>query len=170
MVREILHPLEIQSLHADGRQVSLSLTNHADKAIVCSVEGRPVTLAGHTAQTVTFTVAGTSPFEAREVSVVSEGLPPVRRTAFICDDRAAGDWVKMTGGGVVLQVARDGSGARIELDGKLVGFIAPLVWRDGVVPKLKLVGEGDTLKFRGDGVSVTLSKRGTSPPWPRAAS
>ena len=160
LVREILHPMEIQSLHADGRQVSLSLTNHADRAIPCSIDGQQVTIAANAAGTVVFTAAGKAPFETREVAVLAEGLPPIRRTVFICDAGAAGDWIARRAGDLALQVVRDGSGARIELDGKLVGFIAPLVWRDGVVPELKLSGEGSALKFAGGGVSVTLAVRG----------
>ena len=160
LIREILHPLEIQSVRASGRQISLSLTNHADKAIVCTVDGRQITVAGNAAQTVSLVAGGKVPFETREVAVLSDGLPPLRRTVFIADAEAAGDWIERRSGVIALKVARDGSGARVELGGRLVGFIAPLIWRDGVVPKLKLVGESGSLRFAGEGVSITLSLRG----------
>lgn len=160
LIREILHPLEIQSIHTEGRRVSLSLMNHSDKAIACAVEGKPVSLAANTAQTVTFTVKGTVPFETHEVAVASDGLPPLRRTVFIADGGADGEWITRAAKDLTLKVARDGSGARVEVGGKLAGFIAPLVWRDGVMPKLKLVRDGNPLKFSGDGVNVSLSLRG----------
>jgi len=160
LVREVLHPLEIMAVRATGRQVSLSLTNHSVKALACVVDGRQVTLGGNAAQVVTLSVGGEAPFEERDITVLSEGLPPLHRRAFIADAEAAGEWVERKSGNLVLKVARDGSGARVELGAKLVGFIAPLVWRDGVVPKLKPAGQGGTLKFAGDGVSVAVSLRG----------
>lgn len=160
LIREFLHPLEITSVRTEGRRISLSLTNHLDKAIGCTVEGKPVTLAANTAQSSTVTAGGTAPFETREVAVVSDGLPPLRRTVFIADVEAAGDWITRTSRDHTLKVARDGSGARVEVGGKLAGFITPLVWRDGVMPKLKLVREGNPLKFSGDGVNVSLSLHG----------
>ena len=160
LFREVLHPLEITSLRAGGRRISLSATNHTDHAVACVVEGRPIQLAGNSAQTVVFTASGKAPFVAREIAVLSDGLPTLRRTVFVTDAEAAGDWITLKSKSLALQVARDGSGARIEMDGQLAGFIAPLVWRDGVLPKLKLVSEGGALRFAGDGVSVTISLRG----------
>ncbi|MBI5686200.1 MAG: hypothetical protein HZC54_14095 [Verrucomicrobia bacterium] len=160
LVREVLHPLEIMAVRAAGRQVSLSLTNHTDKAIACAVDGRQVTLGGNSAQTLTISAGGKAPFETRDIAVLAEGLPALRRTVFIADAEAAGDWIERKSGNVALKVARDGSGARVEVGGKLVGFVAPLVWRDDVAPKLKLAGQGGTLKFAGDGVSVAVGLRG----------
>lgn len=160
LVREVLHPLEILSVRTSGRQISLSLTNHADKAIACTVDGRRIMMVGNSAQTVALAADGSVPFATREVAVLSDGLPPVRRTVFVADAEAAADWITHKASDVALKVSRDGSGARVEVNGKLAGFIAPLVWRDGVVPKLKLTGESGSLRFAGDGVGVTLSLRG----------
>ncbi len=161
LIREILHPLEIASLRTTGRQVSLSLTNHADRVLACTVEGRRVTLPANGGQTVTFPVPGTAPFVAHDLAVVAEGLPALRRTAFVADAEAEGDWITRKAGDVVLKVARDGTGARIEVGGQLVGFLAPLVWRDGVLPKLKLAGQGDPVRFAGDGVKVSVALKGS---------
>ncbi|MCX6899941.1 MAG: hypothetical protein NT105_14725 [Verrucomicrobia bacterium] len=160
LVREILHPLEIQSVRVEGRQISLSLTNHTNRAIACTVDDKRIMAAGNAGQAITLAAGGKTPFEAREVVVLADGLPPIRRTVFVADGEAAGDWITRTSRDTTLKVARDGSGARVEVGGKLVGFIAPLVWRDGIVPKLKLVGQGNPLKFAGDGVSVTVALHG----------
>ncbi len=160
LVREILHPLEILSVRTEGRHVALSLTNHSDRAVVCAVDTRQVTVAGNSTQTVIVVAGGKAPFETREVVVQPEGLPLLRRTVFMADTEATGDWVTLTSGDVALRVARDGSGARVERDGKLAGFVAPLVWCDGIVPKLKLVSQAGSLRFTGDGVAVTVSLRG----------
>jgi hypothetical protein len=160
LVREVLHPLEVLAVRTAGRQVSVSVTNHGNKAIACAVDGRQLTLDSNATQTAAITVSGRAPFEARDITVLAEGLPALRRTVFIADAEAVGDWIERKSGNLVLKVARDGSGARVELGGKLVGFIAPLVWRDGVVPKLKLAGQGGTLKFSGDGVGIAIGLRG----------
>ena len=160
LVREHLHPLEIQALHTAGRQITVALTNHAAEAVACRVDDRALTLAGHTAQQVTFTAAGTAPFVAREVAVVSEGLPPLHRTVFVADADATTDWVTLASPELTLKVARDGSGARLEIGGQLVGFVAPLVWLNGALPKLQLVSQDHGLHFSGEGVSVTLALQG----------
>ena len=160
LVREILHPLEILSLRTEGRHVTLSLTNHSDKAIACAIDSRQVTVAGNSAQTVMLVAGGKAPFETCEIVVQPEGLPVLRRTVFIADAEAAGDWITRASGDVALRVARDGSGARVERAGKLAGFIAPLVWRDGVVPRLKVVSQIGSLRFAGDDVTVTVALRG----------
>ena len=92
--------------------------------------------------------------------MLSDGLPPLHRTVFVVDTEAAGNWITRTAGDITLQVARDGSGARLAVAGKSAGCIAPLVWCNGVVPKLKLTKEGRTLRFAGDGVSLALALRG----------
>jgi len=160
LIREILHPLEILSSRAEGRRAALTLTNHSDNAIAVAVDTRRLTVAGHSAQTVTVDCDGKTPFEAREIMVQPDGLPALRRTVFLADTEATGDWATLVSGRVTLRVARDGSGARVEREGNLTGFIAPLVWRDGVVPKLRLVSPFGSLRFAGDGITVTVALRG----------
>ncbi len=160
LVHEHLHPLELQSVHTVGRQISLTLTNHAETALACRVEDRALTLPAHTAQQVTFTAAGKAPFAAHTVQVLAGNLPPLRRTVFVADAGATGDWVMLRSPEATVRVARDGSGARLEIGGQLVGFVAPLVWRNGKLPQLKLVSEAGDLHFAGDGINLTLAQRG----------
>jgi len=160
VVREVLHPLEIQSVQADGRRVSLAIKNHSDHAISFTVADRKHSVAGGATQTVALTAAGNASFEAFEIVVEPEGLPPVRRRVFVADAQAAGDWIVRKSEFLTLEIARDGSGARVGREGKALGVIAPLVWRDGVVPKLNLIEQGDALRFVGERVHVTISLRG----------
>jgi len=106
LIRETVHPLELQSIHAEGRQITVALTNHAAEAVACRVENRPITVAGHTAQQVTFTVAGKAPFATQDVTVRAEKLPPLCRTAFIADAEAEGDWVTLKSPELTLRAAR----------------------------------------------------------------
>ncbi len=160
LVRETLHPLEITALRTAARQITLAVTNHSDQTLTCRVADCSVTLSGHSLQSVTITAGGTAPFATREVVVESAGLPPLRRTVFLADENAAGDFVALTSPELAVRIARDGSGARLELGGKLVGFVAPLVWRNGALPQLKLVVTKDGLQFVGDGLTVALKLTG----------
>ena len=160
VVREILHPLEIVAVRGEGRRLALSLRNHTADAISFAVAGRKGAVAGKATQSVSLTAPGTAPFGAFEVVVQPEGLPPLRRTVFVADADAAGDWVERKSELLTLQVARDGSGLRVEKEGKPLGLIAPLVWRKGVMPKLNLAEEGESLRFAGEGVGVTVLLRG----------
>ena len=159
LVRDILHPLEIQSVRSEGRCVTLVVTNHSDKAMSCSVGGTRQVVAANAAETIAQTAPGRSPFGVFTAALQADGLPALKRDVFFVDAGATADWVSLRSGDVMLNAARDGSGARIELAGKLVGFLAPLVWRDGIVPKLKLSGDGSRLRFTGEGVDVTVALR-----------
>ncbi len=70
------------------------------------------------------------------------------------------DWIATPLGPFTLEIAHDGSVARIRRDGQTVGAMAPLVHREGRVPALRLVAETPSLRFEGDGVSLTLSTSG----------
>ncbi|MBM3892028.1 MAG: hypothetical protein FJ388_23175, partial [Verrucomicrobia bacterium] len=122
LVRDILHPLEIQAVRADGRRVEVLLKNHSERPIGATVGGQRITLAPGSATNVVAQIAGSAPFEAGEVVVESENLPALRRPLFIADAAAEGDWVTRKSGDLALRVARDGSGARMERAGKLIGF------------------------------------------------
>ena len=116
--REILHPLEIESVRTDGPRITLSVKNYSAEAIAFAVASQKLTVAGNTKNTVSFTASTKSRFEAYEIVVQPEGLPPIHRTAFIADPKAAGDWVTRKSKHFALQVARDGSGRRSKWMGK----------------------------------------------------
>jgi hypothetical protein len=110
LVREILHPLELQSVRTDGRRVTLSVENHAAKAMSFAVGGQEITVAGGATNSVSFTAGGHARFEPIEVALRPAGLPPICRSVFIVDDGAAADWVTRQTKFLTLQVARDASG------------------------------------------------------------
>ncbi len=159
LVREVLHPLELQSVRADGRRLELRLFNHSTDPIHLSVGTQRWAIAGQAALTVTFQCEGSVPFESREVVVHADHLPPVRRTIFVVDPEADGDWIERSSGSLAVHIARDGSGARIELGGQLVGWIAPLVSRDGRIVRLRPVDAGNTLRFAGEDIAAAIALR-----------
>ncbi len=153
------HPLEIRQVEQKGAEVHLDLQNREAEAIAFALAGARHTLPGGETLHLALPAAGTRPFEAFPIVIEPQGLPPVRRTIFLVRPDAPGDWVVREGEGLVLRVARDGSGARLEAGGTLVAVIAPLVHRGGEVPALaqpeQAKGNGD-VRLEGKGLRVRL--------------
>ena len=162
-----LHPLEIERVETTGREVAVHLRNHGKKRLDCTVgrlpvrrqTGEAVTMEGGSARRVVLDAGGEVPFEAFPIVVRSKDLPDIRRTVFLHRPHATTDWIVRRSKALTLRLARDGSGARLERKGELTAIIAPLVHIAGVVPRLRLIGERDTLLFRGEGVTVTVALR-----------
>jgi hypothetical protein len=161
LVRQTLHPLEALSVRVHGHAAELMLTNHGVKPIKLRAGGGSYEMPGHATQVITLNTPGAAPFEARELVVESGGLPPIKREVFFADAALSADWQTLKSAGLALQVAPDGSGARIELEGKLAGFLAPLVIRDGALPKLALDRRGGALHFNGSGIRLDVLVRGS---------
>jgi hypothetical protein len=157
LLRPILEPLEIQAVHTEGAKVSVRLKNYAAKAISFTMNGRPFDLGAGASGEFSQIAPGQAPFRTHDIAIQSPALPPLHRVVSIIDAAAADDWASLQSGGLVVRAARDGSGARLELDGRLVGVLAPLLSRDGVTPKMRLTGEGHDLVWRGDGATLNLS-------------
>ena len=157
LARLTLHPLEIASVHVQGHAAELTLTNHAGNPLKVRVDGGSYEVRAHATQVIAVNTPARAPFEARELVVESEGLPPLKRAIFFADAALPAEWETVKSGGLALLVAPDGSGARIELNGKLAGFLAPLILRDGVVPKLTRESWGAWMHFHGDGIKLAVS-------------
>jgi len=161
LVRETLHPLEPVSIWRLGRSPAITLTNHSDTPLKGLAGTTRWGIAPHAISTVVVDFPGTGPFAARELVVEPEGLPALRRPVFLVDDTApATGWPALESGPLAVRATPDGAGARIELAGQLVGFLAPLVLRDGAVPAMTGGREGGALRFQGSGVTVSLSLTG----------
>jgi hypothetical protein len=161
LVRRTLHPLEALSARVHGHAAELTLTNHGVESIKLRAGGESYEMPGHATQVITVNAPGGAPFEARELVVESDGLPPIKRQVFFADAALSADWQTLESAGLALRVAPDGSGARIELEGKLIGFLAPLVTREGALPKLALARLGDSLHFSGSGIGLDVLVRGS---------
>ena len=159
LLRETLHPLEIQAVHTDGASVSARLKNYSAEPISFAMNGSAFTLGAGATGEFSQVAPGDAPFRASDIVIESPGWPPLHRVVSIIDSARTADWASLQSRGLVLRAARDGSGARVELDGRVVGVLAPLLSREGVTPKLKLTGEGNALLWRGEGVTLNLSLR-----------
>jgi hypothetical protein len=157
LIRQTLHPLEIQSVHTEGSNVRVRLTNYSAEAISFTMGGQPFTLGAEAGGEFSQIAPGRAAFRSCDAAIQSAGLPALRRLVYIIDTNGAADWDTLESRGLVVRAARDGSGARIELGGRLAGVLAPLVSRDGVTPKMKFAGNGHALSWRGQGVTLTLA-------------
>jgi hypothetical protein len=157
LLRTTLHPLEIQSVHTYGSNVTGRLKNYSTEPVSFTIDGLHRTLPAGATTAFSELWLDNEPFRAHDIAIQSAGLPTLHRVVFIIDSEAAADWASLQSGGLAVRAARDGSGARIELDGRLIGVLAPLISREGVTPKLKLTAKGNALRWRGDGVTLNLS-------------
>ncbi len=159
VVRAEPHPLVIGRAEVEGRTVRFTVNNDHDTPIEFTAFGRVHTLAGQASIVVEQTAAAGRPVEPVTIELESAGLPAVRRTVFVVDDRAAVEWIAMPWGEYTIEAALDGSAARLLRAGQTVALLAPLVHRDGVLPTLRRVESAEGLRFEGEGVSVTLAAR-----------
>jgi hypothetical protein len=160
VLRQTLHPLEIQSVHTEGAEVRVRLKNYAAEPISFTMNGQPFHLGANASGEFSQIAPGRAPFRTCDVAIQSAGWPTLHRMVSIIDSEATGDWADLHSGDLVVRAARDGSGARLEFDDRLVGVLAPLISRDGVTPKLTLIREGREFLWRGEGVTLDLSLLG----------
>jgi hypothetical protein len=159
VIRQTWHPLEIQSVHTDGADISVKLKNYSTEPLSFTMGGRSFALAAEATGEFSQVAPGQTPFRTRDVAIQSAGLPTLHRVVSMIDSNAGANWASLESHGLVVRAARDGSGARIELDGSLVGVLAPLISLEGVTPKLKLIDSGHALLWRGQGLTLNLSLR-----------
>jgi hypothetical protein len=154
-----LHPLEIERLITTESTIQLRVRNHSAASITVGAMGVSVQSPGLSATMLSFNVQGDAMFKSFPLEVRSPNLPSLRLPVFVHRERASGDWVIRRGADVVLQAARDGSGARLIKRGEPVAIVAPLVHHEGVAPKMTLAEEGETLRYDGGGTTVRLQLR-----------
>jgi hypothetical protein len=157
LVRETLHPLEIQSVHTDGADFSVRLKNFSTEPISFTMDGRPFIIGAGAISEFSQIAPGKAPFRTHDIVIQPAGLPPLQRVVSIIDFRSTAHWASLQSHALILRAGRDGSGARIELGGRLVGVLVPLLTRDGVTPKLELTSKGNSLRWHGEGVTLNLS-------------
>jgi hypothetical protein len=170
LARRRWHPLSIESVEVTPRNARFLVKNHENAARSFTAFGRSYTIAGGTTIAVERPVAGKTPLESIRAEIrLQESdrnepelkqLRPIVRTIFLFHPEAGGEWIELPGSGFVLEVARDGSAARVRQGTILVAALAPLVHCDNVVPQLKLVRQEPSVRLEGDGVSLDIAVQG----------
>jgi hypothetical protein len=157
--RQQPHPLAIEKAAAGKKAVRFTVKNGSAQRQEFSAHGQQFSLdAGKTVE-IERPVSGVKPVEAITLAIESKGFPPLNRTAMVCPDvEQRGEVFPLPAGeGPVFAVTGSGTVVTILWRTLVVARIAPLVHRDGELPKLKRVGEGFPLRYEGDGVAVTIA-------------
>jgi hypothetical protein len=169
--REHEHPLSVRQIEVGRSGVRFTVRNEESVPHRFTSAGKDYSLAGGSTMAIERPVEGRRPLEPVTLQIEYAGFAPLRRTIFVHNPDAKTDWIAVTGdaagkpkssvGNGVLswtaRVAKDGSMARIERDGRLAAVVGPLVSVDGELPRLRFVAGGPGLRFEGDGVTLALS-------------
>lgn len=152
------YPLVIERMTTTSGEIRLALRNRGRRSLTVTVAGKTFELPSGQTVEATQPLAGQAAFEAVPVVVEVKGLASIRRSVVVCRQEAPCEWLALTSGPLTLRVARDGRGAHILRDGKLVALIAPLVLADAEIVPLQVVKQQEhTLQLAGAGVRARLT-------------
>ena len=170
IARRRWHPLSIDAVEVTPQYVRFLVRSYESTSREFTASGRSYTIAGGATLTVEQPIVGKTPLEAVRTEICLAGsdrndpelkqLRPLARTVFLVHPEAEGQWIELSGNGFVLDVARDGTAARVRHGATVVAAIAPLVHCDGAVPQLKLVRPAPSLRFEGDGTALEIVAKG----------
>ncbi len=152
------HPLEVVSLASVAGRVRLDVHNHHAADLDVSWRGQTRTLPAAATSELAFVIPGEKPFEWLSVELMSANLPPLVRQVAVIRPETHADWKTLNMGPLVARFAADGSGARIERAGQVIGFITPLVSRADVTTLELRRADEDGMEFTGEGVRVRIER------------
>jgi hypothetical protein len=152
------YPLVIERMTTTPREIRLALRNRGRRSLTVTVAGKTFELpSGQTTEAVQ-SLAGQAPFEAVPVVVEVKGLASIRRSVIVCHPEAPCEWLALKSGPLTLRVTRDGRGAQILRDGKLVALVAPLVLAEAEIVPLRVIEQQErSLQLAGAGVRARLT-------------
>lgn len=159
--RGVREAVEIAAISQQEQTATVYLKNHSDQAATVRVNDQPLTLTARAVESVAVRLPGQAPVEPFALNVLAD-TPTRLRTIWVVRPQVAFDHVTRSRGPVTLEVARDGSLARLLWNGQLVAVLAPLVHvDDGLpqegLPRLTLApSEDGPLSFTGEGLTVKL--------------
>jgi hypothetical protein len=162
IARERLHPLTIREVAVTDTEERVTVFNHANEPVPASFGTAARPLAPKSTMTFSKPRPASTAFAEKVdltvlASVAGKQLPDAVRTIVVTNNAAKVRWVTITNKDVALDVAADGSGARIRRGGETVGIIAPLVWRPPELLKLDVARHGDSIRCTADSVSATFA-------------
>lgn len=160
LIHEEPHPLTIEAVEVLARQARFTVKNHRSEPLEFSADGQTHSVEGGATVLINRPVRGDRPLEPVTVELLPKNLPPVRRTIFLHHPTKQTDWIARPLGDCSMQIARDGSVARIQREGMPVALIGPLVHLSGKLPALKLVDDAPTIRFQGQGITLSMAITG----------
>lgn len=160
LVRRLPAPIFIEQVKVGDDAVRFVLRNDSTAAAAYTAGRGTGTLAAGATAEVVEPLADDRPLQAAAVELRVGDFPPQRRTVFVPRERAVVDWLVLDSPQAVVQVAPDGSMARLLREGKLLGVLAPIVHVDGTLPGLRAQRHGNCVTLQGDGIEVRLTLAG----------
>lgn len=157
LVRLGEHPLSIDRIEVIDSGVRFTVKNHGFEPQQFTAAGQVLTLDAGAEKSIVVPVNKDKAVEPVRLVLQSANLPDVERSLFAIHPDAPASWLDLPLEGGQLQVAPDGSAARILRNGQLVAMLAPLVHCDYQIPSFELTSTPQALQFRGDGVTMTVS-------------
>jgi hypothetical protein len=160
ILRDKPHPLQVIGAFDSAQGITLSVRNASDRAIRFSAGGATFDIDGKETKTVTVPTGTMKPFAVQKLHIQPKDLAAIEENVFVFSSLDRSKMLRRTAGDVDLFCAPDGSGALLEVGGKTVAAISPLVKVKGQVPVFVSANEEGAIVFRGDGVTVRLSLAG----------
>ncbi len=160
LVRAEPCPLVIEQVSASEREVVYVVRNDSSEAVSFQAFGRQHRLAAGQRTELRVTLLKHRPLETVCAELEMSGWPPVRRSVAVFHPQVETEWIVERQGNLTLEVAPEGSVARLRLDDRLVAALAPIVHFDGQIPQLhsRLAGGGVLLSGKGIEVSLELQR------------
>ncbi len=153
-------PLEIENLASSEREIVFRLRNHSARRIQFAVGDRHFEILEGGVGTFSMPAEGEAPFQIYDLKLESPGLPTLSHPVFVYRPNAPAEWVTRQAGDYTIQIAQDGAGIRWVRGGRAVALAAPLIQRGRVAPKLRLLDQETSLRFRGDGIGLSVTITG----------
>ncbi|MFT5128442.1 MAG: hypothetical protein ACI8W8_002052 [Rhodothermales bacterium] len=158
LVRGGLHPLEITAVSPQSSTVQ----NHSNDPLSVRFRDRELRIAAKSTAELFHPLAADKAVQAIDLHLETEGFPAITRQLWVHSAQEVAPSLRLERGELRLELAQDGSYARIFRGGHLQAVMAPLALLDGRLPKwtahrdgsvLKLAGEASaSIRFAGDDV------------------
>lgn len=160
LVRRLAAPVFVEQVRVGDDGVHFQLRNDSDSEAAFTANGKAGSLAAGASVEVVEPLGDDRPLQAVTFEVAAGDFPPQRRTVFVPREGAVADWLVLESAEATVQVAPDGSVARLLRGGQMVGWLAPIVHSEGVLPALQATRTGEGVVLQGQGVEVRLALAG----------
>ncbi len=160
-VHELHHPLTATPLEVTPQAVRFAIKNHRDTPVSFSTPFVQKTLGPNEQYILEQPVADALPLQRVALELSCEDWPTLTRCLWVENQSVETEWIERDLGEYQLQVAADGTTARVRKDDQLVATLSPLVMVDDTLPKLRLVEKKGAVQFEGDGIKLLLRPNGS---------
>lgn len=159
VIRQHYHPLEIAAVKTSHDTIDVTIKNHGDTPQPFRMDDKKATLSPGDETTVTLQsqLAGRC-FAQQILSLEADGLPPIKRSIFLYDLNAPGDFVTLSSGLFSARIETSGHYAQLQLNHKTVAVLAPIVHQQGRLPEFTLqpATEKNQVRFQGRDITLAL--------------